>query len=225
MVDVKVDEGNIKSKNDEFFASFDVILATDCNLHSLLYLNSLCRKYSIKFFCADVFGSYGYIFTDLQNHVYAEEQKMKSKQEKLTVKKTIIYESLKSSLEIDWSTEKSVKKLKKMDSTYFLIRILLNFRNKVRRNPSPLHEVEDMQLLQQLRQKTLKSLKVENIIHIEDKDLQMVFSQLSPICAIIGGVLAQEVIKALSQHGEPYKNLFLFNPNNLVGQVINLEKN
>lgn len=52
----------------------------------------------------------------------------------------------------------------------------------------------------------------------------MVFSQLSPVCAIVGGVLGQEVIKALSQHGEPHNNFFLFNPNNISGRVIHLGK-
>ena len=34
---------------------------------------------------------------------------------------------------------------------------------------------------------------------------------LSPVCAITGGVLAQEVIKALSKHDAPHNNFFFFN--------------
>ena len=35
-------------------------------------------------------------------------------------------------------------------------------------------------------------------------------SELSPVCAVVGGVLAQEVIKALSAKDRPYTNSFLY---------------
>ena len=34
--------------------------------------------------------------------------------------------------------------------------------------------------------------------------------ELSPVCAVVGGVLAQEVIKAVSQKDKPLNNFFLF---------------
>lgn len=36
-------------------------------------------------------------------------------------------------------------------------------------------------------------------------------SELSPVCAVVGGVLAQEVIKAISAKDRPYSNSFLYN--------------
>ena len=35
-------------------------------------------------------------------------------------------------------------------------------------------------------------------------------SELSPVCAVVGGVLAQEVIKAISGKDRPYTNCFLY---------------
>jgi len=35
---------------------------------------------------------------------------------------------------------------------------------------------------------------------------------LGPVCAITGGVLAQEIVKAISQKDEPISNLFVFDP-------------
>lgn len=46
-----------------------------------------------------------------------------------------------------------------------------------------------------------------------------VFSQVSPVCAIVGGVMAQEVIKALSQKEQPHNNMFFFNPLKNLGFV------
>lgn len=39
---------------------------------------------------------------------------------------------------------------------------------------------------------------------------RIVFGQLSPVCAIVGGVLAQEIIKAVSQKDLPHNNFFFF---------------
>ena len=43
--------------------------------------------------------------------------------------------------------------------------------------------------------------------------------ELSPVCAVVGGVLAQEVIKAVSQKDKPLNNFFLFDGYNSEGVV------
>lgn len=47
----------------------------------------------------------------------------------------------------------------------------------------------------------------------------MVYGQLSPVCAIVGGVLAQEIIKAVSQKDPPHNNFFFFNTQDGAGVV------
>lgn len=44
-------------------------------------------------------------------------------------------------------------------------------------------------------------------------------SELSPVCAVVGGVLAQEVIKAISAKDRPYMNSFLYNGQQNTGIV------
>lgn len=39
----------------------------------------------------------------------------------------------------------------------------------------------------------------------------MVFGELSPAAAVVGGVLAQEIIKAVSHKDAPIRNYFFFN--------------
>ena len=48
---------------------------------------------------------------------------------------------------------------------------------------------------------------------------QIVFSELSPVAAIVGGVLAQEVIKTVSKKDQPQNNFFLYNPIESSGSV------
>ena len=44
-------------------------------------------------------------------------------------------------------------------------------------------------------------------------------SELSPVCAVVGGVLAQEVIKALSAKDRPYTNTFFYNGQQSTGII------
>lgn len=72
MVQVTADSEDVADKPDTFFGDFDVICATECPVEQLIRINQICREKGIKFFCGDVFGMFGYTFTDLQIHEYAE---------------------------------------------------------------------------------------------------------------------------------------------------------
>jgi len=54
-----------------------------------------------------------------------------------------------------------------------------------------------MATLKEMRDQTLEKLSVPTT-KILDKKLNLFFAEPSPVCAIVGGVLAQEVIKAIS---------------------------
>ena len=69
---------------------------------------------------------------------------------------------------------------------------------------------EDIEELKKLEIEVIKRLGVdENIIKYKDWH-KHVFGELSPICAIVGGVLAQDVIRAVSAKDTPIRNFFLF---------------
>lgn len=48
------------------------------------------------------------------------------------------------------------------------------------------------------------------------------YAQISPVCAIVGGVMGQEIIKAVSQKEAPHNNLFLFDPDTHCGKILRL---
>ena len=48
--------------------------------------------------------------------------------------------------------------------------------------------------------------------------------QVPPVCAIIGGVLGQEAIKAIGLKEAPLDNWFLFNGDQMAGNVIRIWK-
>ena len=49
-----------------------------------------------------------------------------------------------------------------------------------------------------------------------------VFGDISPVCAILGGVVGQEMIKAVSKKDTPHNNFFFFNSNDFSGVVENI---
>lgn len=230
LVDVKADVENVACKSDDFFMQWDVIVASNCPLKQLLRLNGICRRAGVKFFCGDVFGFFGYFFADLQIHDYSEEvtkhvsassqnvnKKQKIEEIKVTKKNTMTFVPLQDAMDIDWSSDQYKPKLLKMDFSYFLMKILLRFRAEQNRYPKPAAQV-DKEILKSIRDSELTKLEVP-VDKVPDSVLDLVFAQVSPVCAIVGGVLAQEVIKAVSQKEAPHNNVFFFNPTNNLGQI------
>lgn len=48
------------------------------------------------------------------------------------------------------------------------------------------------------------------------------YGELGPVCAITGGQLAQEVVKAVSKKDDPLVNFVVFNPSSGFAYVENL---
>jgi len=239
MVDVTVDKSEISDKDAEFFKQFDIVIATNCPKDELVRINDICRTEKIKFYAGDIMGFYGYSFMDLVEHEYVEEettqvtsepqeqgdgepatkkQKTEPESVKKTVKKAMTFVSMKEAIKVDWSSELYAKRVKRMDPSFFLLQVLFSFRAEVGANPRPSHRAEDLEKLKTVRDSTLKSLSVP-VEKVSDEYLALLFSELSPVCAIVGGVLAQEVIKAISNKDSPHNNFFFYNPVESCGVV------
>ncbi|XP_057284181.1 SUMO-activating enzyme subunit 1 [Pezoporus wallicus] len=228
MVDVKADAGNVDSKPEEFFTQFDAVCLTCCSRDVMVKINHICHKNSVKFFAGDVFGYHGYMFADLGDHEFVEEKtKVVPKaspgvedgpdtkkarvdpSETTMVKKRLVFCPLKEALSVDWSGEKAAAALKRTAPDYFLLQVLLKFRTDNGRDPSPQSYAEDSKLLLQLRSDVLEALGVSAAV-LPDDFISYCFSEMAPVCAVVGGILGQEVVKALSQRDPPHNNFFFF---------------
>uniref|UniRef100_A0A3B3Z6V8 THIF-type NAD/FAD binding fold domain-containing protein n=1 Tax=Periophthalmus magnuspinnatus TaxID=409849 RepID=A0A3B3Z6V8_9GOBI len=204
------------------------VILTGCPRDLMLRLDQLCSQNNIKVFCGDVCGYYGYMFTNLgpQYHYVEEKPKVvkpsresadgpESKKAKVDpsettmVKKMASFCSLKQALEVDWTSDQAKASLKKTPVDYFLLQVLLKFRTDKGRDPEPSSYEEDSQALRQIRDDVLESLCVSPSL-LSDHFISFCFSELSPVCAVVGGVLGQEVVKALSQRDAPHRNFFFF---------------
>ncbi|XP_006822130.2 SUMO-activating enzyme subunit 1-like [Saccoglossus kowalevskii] len=222
-VKIIADTDNVENKPDEFFTTFDLVCVTCCNLQTMLRINDICRQNKIKFLATDVFGYYGYMFSDLVDHEFVEEKAMvmkkddeetkKTKVEKtetLTVKGSTKFCSLKDALNVDWKSEKLHKSLKKLSSVYFIMQVLLRFRGEIGRDPDREHLEDDCSKLLKIRDQIMEKIGVPKD-KVGDDFASVCAGELGPVCAVVGGIVGQEVIKAVSGKDAPHNNFFFFN--------------
>ncbi|MBN3300678.1 SAE1 enzyme, partial [Amia calva] len=226
MVEVKADTESAESKPRDFFLQFDAV--SGCSRDLMIQVDQICTENNIKFFGGDVFGYHGYMFSNLgPEHQFVEEKPKVVKpteevndgqdakkakidpSETTMVKKTSSFCSLKEALEVDWTSEKAKATLKRTPTDYFLLQVLLKFRTDKGRDPHPATFPADSQLLLQIRDDVLDSMGLGSEL-LPDEFISYCFSEMAPVCAVVGGVLGQEIVKALSQRDAPHKNFFFF---------------
>merc|ERR1712241_1020307 len=236
MVEITADEENLDAKEKAFFEKFDVVIVTNYPKDVILKVNKICREIGIKFFSGDIFGFFGYSFMDLVKHEYVEEEvkavdadaakkkddgedgptpakkaKVQDEDETKVVKKAMDFVPLETALNVDWTSDSYAKRVKRMDPAYFILQILLEFQSREGCSPRADMRENDMKLLTSLRDSIISKFGLPDK-KIPDEILPMLFAELSPVAAIVGGVLGQEVIKVISNKDAPHNNFFLYNP-------------
>ncbi|GAB6031004.1 SUMO-activating enzyme subunit 1 [Chamberlinius hualienensis] len=211
-VDVVADTDNVIDKSDEFFTQFDIICLTNCLVDVAVRINEICRKNSIKFIFGEVYGVFGYAFMDFGEHEYQEEQ-MSSGTHNSSImisefsQKKMSYISLKQALSVE-RTVSANKRSSRLTNSYYIMKAIHEFESECGRRPKR----EDADQLKEIFQQRLLSDYKEELA-------RYCMAELSPVCAIVGGVYAQEVIKALSCQDSTYNNFFFYNGMNGTGVV------
>ena len=232
-VKVSADCSMTTEKSTDYFKKFDVVIATNCSKEELLRINSICRAENILFYAGDIFGFYGFSFMDLVSHEYVQEvtetketnntdepaaKKQKVETETKSIKKAMAFVSMAETLKVDWSSELYARRIKRMDPSFFLLQVLFEFVSETGHKPRPSNKKDDVEKLKKLRDQTLEKMKIP-ATKISDAMLEVLFGELSPVCAIVGGVVAQEIIKAISNKDAPHNNYFFYNPIESCGVV------
>lgn len=202
MVRVSVEKGELSTFSAEFFDKFDVVVVSCCSLATKKSVNEKCRKLSkrVAFYTVDCRDSCGEIFVDLQNYKYT-----KKKLEE-TFEYELAFPSFEEAISVSWrSLPRRVSKL------YFALRVVERFEENEGRSPGEV-SIADLPGVLKVR-KELCDRNLLNESHIPDILLERLLvgaREFPPVCAIIGGILGQEVIKAISGKGDPLKNFFFF---------------
>ncbi|GJQ84968.1 Aos1 [Trypoxylus dichotomus] len=157
---------------------------------------------------------------DFQDHEYYEDRiklprkrshDEKTKSEPITVKVHGKSKYVDLNTVVKHSKTDKVKKCR--NAYYYLMLVLLEFRNKYKREPLHTKREEDLANLKSIWTEMSKEYELDSAMLInEDEVFELVFGEIAAICSIVGGIITQEAIKAVSGKEVPINNVFLLNP-------------
>ena len=226
MVSVEAQPDRLETKSEEFFSQFDIVCVTNANKSELIRVDQICRSLNVKFLCGDTFGFYGFMASDLLDHEYNEEvlrvnaepcegrarKKRKLENEKFVEIHNEQFTPIKTMFDHSWEhlTDKQIQRL---SPSVFILLTLIEFKEQNNRGPN--HETLQMDTVELDEIATQLEIK-HKLVRRGKQFIPRGFAKftpmdLSPICAILGGVIAQEVIKGLSGKDQPLNNLFVYN--------------
>jgi len=229
MVDIVVDKEHIDNKTDGYFKQFDVVCMTGCCSKLLVKINEKCRKYGIKYISGNVFGYYGYMFADFGEHKYVQEKQKMSGKKKDTcdgpssakqtkqgqdetpeyIENITSFCSLSDALTEPLFEKKSLRQAKQVSKSYLVMQVLHEYHEKHQTYPEKLTSNEDFEDLIEIRNNVFERLRIDNDL-LDEHHLSYCFGQLYPVNAIVGGVIGQEIIKAVSAKDPPHNNFFFY---------------
>jgi len=142
------------------------------------------------------------------------------------VEKIIDFVPLSVALSVK-SGKSGVGLTKRTSPVFLLTHVMLKFYTKFGRYPDPKSRTTDIEELKILARTVVEELDVGEILleKLENEDCwEYVFGEISPVCAIIGGVVGQDIIRSITGQDPPIKNFFLFNGLNFTGLVESIGK-
>ncbi|KAG8379447.1 hypothetical protein BUALT_Bualt07G0089500 [Buddleja alternifolia] len=200
----------------DFFNKFDAVVISSCSLLTKKTVNEMCRKLLKRtaFYTVDCRDSCGEIFVDLQNYIYSKKKGDE------TVECLLEYPSFEEAVSVPWrSLPRRVSKL------YLAMRVIEKFEELEGRIPGET-SAADLLNVQKLRKELCDTHSVDES-QIPDALLERLLEgtrEFPPVCAIVGGILGQEVIKAISGKGDPLKNFFFFDATDGKGIIEDIHK-
>ncbi|KDR82692.1 hypothetical protein GALMADRAFT_57846 [Galerina marginata CBS 339.88] len=203
----------------------DLVCVTDGSRDELISINEICRRHQKPFYTGGTYGLIGYIFCDLLSHEYLAPDRTASKEQPKTLKTTVFYPPLTSSLRHRWSglTKRQTKEVN--PALYFAVIAIWQFQSQHGHLPNDVSQVDELEKICNL---LIAEADVnKQVLTAEPRQLIESLSttanhEFSPICAIVGGMLAQDILKALGGREPPIANFFVFDGNTGGGTVCRL---
>lgn len=236
-VEVTVDTDDIRSKGPSYFQPFSVVIATDLDSSTLNVINTATRLNNRPFYAAGSHGMYGFIFADLIEHDYVIERAKSNvntalKAESRT-RSVIAVNTKKDDDKIEQVTKRelystwllasdvaplpaeitsSARRRRAVTPALSCLRALWEFTQLHGRAPSQgsRDDLTQFTLLAGQKHAALglptETLRSEFLRSF----LQNIGGEVSPVTAVLGGQLAQDVINVLGQNQQPIQNMVVF---------------
>ncbi|KDQ62549.1 hypothetical protein JAAARDRAFT_30452 [Jaapia argillacea MUCL 33604] len=208
---------------DGLVQGVDLVCVTDWDRDGLIRVNEACRRFGKPFYAGGTYGLLGFIFCDLLTHDYIAPDRSGGQDAPKDVKLSAQYCPLHVALKHRWSglTKRQTKELN--PSIVFTILAIWEFES-LHRGMLP-DDVSHAQELLSVANRLLEEGGVnKQFITSMPSDLVETMAvtashEFSPVCAVVGGMLAQDILKALTAREPPIANFFTFDGNTGSGSV------
>ncbi|CAI5452834.1 unnamed protein product [Caenorhabditis angaria] len=228
-------ETELTKNGEDWLGRFSLVALIDQNYDLVVRVNAICRRLGVRFIGASVFGWVGYSFFDFNGHQFLTKVQNKDKEASSTMDleneqgdenkkamtmtieedqfepKPYFYPAFEEAFNVDWSQKKLLRKCKRIiPSSYFLVKSILRAQKESRFTGNG--EDADLRVLEEIWEEEVKNgnhLKEQQTVQPEKFD-HLFNPQLTPTCAVVGGLMGQEAIKALSEGKNPLRNIFIY---------------
>lgn len=240
--------------NEIELEKYDILISVNQKLSLNLSLNDECHLKGIKFIMANARGFFMQIFCDFQIHSYLENEEMHSGMiNDITTDGVLTtVDGVKHRLETGDSVkiEEEIYEIEniggiqfklrgyksdkiKIGGDYEQIRVPKTVKFESLRNNLENPEIMDFEFSDEKKPRALHELFIKEKIGVEYKEkdrVERVYERtkdclIAPICSIIGGIAAQEAIKASSSKFMPIFQFFYFDSSTMMNESINDSKN
>jgi ubiquitin-like 1-activating enzyme E1 A len=219
-VQIETKNAHSAALGSSYISQFDVVYLNNATLAEMIRIDEICRAATAtRFWAGQTAGFYSFFFTDMNVHSYVEERNEIDPEtqllEKVAETRCTEFPSLVASMEKKWANA-SVKQFKRRVSpvVYAFICILKqeHQNSSIEYNPKLLETIlSDANLPVNFVSKEL----MEEVVKCWHKDL-------AGVNAIAGGLLSQEIVKAISGMDLPVCNFFGFDGREGVGKVVEM---
>jgi ubiquitin-like 1-activating enzyme E1 A len=247
---VKTDSSDIATKDQTYYAPFEMVIACDQNLTTMSTINAACRLVNRPFYASGIHGFYGFIFADLIVHEYIIERETSNM---LTVAKpesstrSIIGVTIKkqNGKNIETVTKREIysplllantsplpedflrnrRKMRSVTPLLPCLRALWDFERDTGRLPdqSSKTDLAEFTRMATNKHKELQMPTETMTAEFLRSFLHNVGSEIVPTAAFVGGRLAEDVINVLGKREQPIQNFVMFDGENFDGPVYPLQ--
>jgi len=214
----------LSSIPSEYFAKFDIVVASQIGIDDAVRIakaTTTCsdngatnggKRHCGKFILVHCFGMYGCAMLDLgEGHEFRRETGKDKLSDLETLKPYIPLEKMLRDVTLGHATDRWHKN--GPPKVWAMYRSILHYHEVHNNWPDGEHSKAFVQTTQKYLESSDSGVMNGDYLGGSD-DLEhlavIATAEISPVCSVLGGVLGNEIIKAISGKGEPANNILLF---------------
>lgn len=230
-VNLSICTDRLSEKDDTYFRKFDLVIATELQKLDFLNVNNITRKLALPLYVTGMHGMFSYILTDLIEHKSTKDYELGNQPRlpntaingvKKIVDVTLNVDQGKESVTIIdlyvpldqiFDSKKLRQQLKKRQLKKLSGALPMLFALFEIGRPSDPQDCIDIQLLKTRLALVCEKLDLpQDILTDEYLDLlsRNAYTEFAPVAAIVGGMVAQDIIQYLGGKDSPINNCVIF---------------